>query len=33
MHFLKSFEIGQKLGFDPIILATDKQAGQIVMAR
>ena len=28
MPFLKSFELGQKLGFWPIILATDMQESQ-----
>jgi len=28
MHFVKSFELGQKLGFWPIILATDMLASQ-----
>jgi len=28
MPFLKSFELGQKLGFWPIILATDMLASQ-----
>jgi len=28
MPFLKSFELGNKLGFSPIILATDMLASQ-----
>jgi len=28
MPFLKSFELGQKVGFWPIIFATDMQASQ-----